>query len=134
MACSNRAVDFESTPAFQDYVEQLKQMRKMKRKKSHLQEQLLELLQQLSNSLPLAALQKRTEKLSSKVKELQDKTDKMTFHNSLPLLAAPVMGNLDSALHKRKTYPQAYHGKAFIRNHCHKYLKAEVTETSVTTA
>ena len=34
--------------------------------------------------------------------------------------------NLDSVLHKYKIYPQAYRIRAFIENHCHKYLMAKV--------
>ena len=32
----------------------------------------------------------------------------------------------DSVLHKYKIYPQAYRIRAFIENHCHKYLMAKV--------
>ena len=67
LARANRVVDFKSTPAFEDYVQQLKKTRKMKREKRHLQQRLLELPRQLSDSLPLTVLQKRTEKLSTKI-------------------------------------------------------------------
>ena len=43
LACANRVVDFKSTPAFEDYVQQLKKTRKTKREKRHLQQRLLEL-------------------------------------------------------------------------------------------
>ena len=43
LARANRVVDFKSTLAFEDYVQQLKKTRKTKRKKRHLQQCLLEL-------------------------------------------------------------------------------------------
>lgn len=57
---------------------------------------------------------------------MQDEIDKLTAHNTLPRLAGPVTSNLDSVLHKYKIYPQAYRIRAFIKNHCHKYLMAKV--------
>ena len=78
------------------------------------------------DSLPMTVLQKWTEKVSTKIKQLQDQTDKLTAHNTLPRLAGPVTSNLDSVLHKYQIYPQAYHIRAFIENHCHKYLMAKV--------
>ena len=58
---------------------------------------------------------------------MQDEIDKLTAHNTLPRLAGPVASNLtDSVLHKYKIYPQAYRIRAFIKNHCHKYLMAKV--------
>ena len=126
LARANTVVDFKSTPAFEDYVRQHKKTRKTKREKIHLQQRLLELTRQLNDSLPLIVLQKRTEKLSTKIKQLQDQIDKLTAHNTLPRLAGPVTSNLDSVLHKYKIYPQAYHIRAFIENHCHKYLMAKV--------
>ena len=43
LARANRVVDFKSTPAFEDCVQQLKKTRKTKRGKRHLQQRLLEL-------------------------------------------------------------------------------------------
>ena len=74
----------------------------------------------------MTVLQKWTEKLSTKIKQLQDEIDHLTAHNTLPVLAGPVTSNLDSVLRKYKIYPQAYHSRAFIGNHCHKYLMAKV--------
>ena len=46
--------------------------------------------------------------------------------NPLPLLAGPLVANLDNTLKKHKIVPQAYHSRSFVGNHCHKYLKDDV--------
>lgn len=44
----------------------------------------------------------------------------------LPFLCAPVTAGLDDALKNNKIFVQAYHGRAFVSNHCHRYLKLNV--------
>jgi len=48
-------------------------------------------------------------------------------HNDLAFLSGPVTSNLDNVLKKNKITMQAYHGRTFVGNHCHKYLQPSVT-------
>lgn len=45
----------------------------------------------------------------------------------LPFWSGPVTSNLD-VLKENKISVQAYHGRLFVGNHCHRYLQATVTE------
>ena len=47
--------------------------------------------------------------------------------NDLAFLSGPVTSNLDHVLKKNKITMQAYHGRSFVGNHCHKYLQLSVT-------
>ena len=42
-------------------------------------------------------------------------------HNDLAFLCGPVTSNLDNVLKKNKITIQAYHGRTFVGNRCHKY-------------
>ena len=44
----------------------------------------------------------------------------------LPVLSRPVTLNLDEILKRHKIFLQAYHGRSFTGNHCHKYLAEKV--------
>lgn len=46
----------------------------------------------------------------------------------LPLLSGPVTSNLETVLNKHKIAVQAFHGRSFIGNHCHKILQLPVYE------
>ena len=64
---------------------------------------------------------KNTENIMKKIREVVDE---------LPPLSGPVTAGLDNALKHNKIQMQAYHGRSFVGNHCHRYLK-EDTYTSV---
>ena len=44
------------------------------------------------------------------------------------MLSSPVTATLNSALQDNTTFPQSYHRRALISNHCSKYLKTPVYE------
>ena len=45
---------------------------------------------------------------------------------NVPFLFGPLTATLDEALKKHKIHMQAYHGRSFVGNHCHRYLKEEI--------
>ena len=45
--------------------------------------------------------------------------------DNFPFLHGPLTAGLDEALKKQKIQMQAYHGRSFVGNHCHRYLKEE---------
>ena len=47
----------------------------------------------------------------------------------LPFLFGPVTANLDTVLKQNQITVQAYHGRSFVGNHCHKYLQPNVIES-----
>ena len=65
-------------------------------------------------------------------KKWQLKADKMETEISplgktdLKKRYGPICSTLDAVLNKNKITPQAYHGRSFIGNHCHKYFKTDV--------
>ena len=47
---------------------------------------------------------------------------------TLPFRSGPVTKNLDCVLNSHKIAIQAYHGRSFVGNHCHRYLQQPVYE------
>ena len=73
-------------------------------------------------------LSERPEDIVNFTKELtQTETSliKMKHADLLPR-SGPVASSLDGILGKHKIFPQAYHSRSFVGNHCHKYLDPSV--------
>ena len=64
-------------------------------------------------------------KLQSKPEKEIDQCEKSA---SLEARSDLVTANLDTVLHSHKIAMQAYHGRSFISNHCHKCLQQHVYE------
>lgn len=47
-------------------------------------------------------------------------------HRELTPRSGPISSSLDNILSTHKITPQAYHSRAFVGNHCHKYLSPQV--------
>jgi hypothetical protein len=67
-----------------------------------------------------AAVKAKRDKLEAELSELRS--------SSLEARAGPIAAGLDEKLKKHKIHMQAYHGRSFVGNHCHKYLKQVVFE------
>ena len=76
-----------------------------------------------------ADFQSRRQVMLDKIAEMDDKIEKRKQEADLPLLTGPVTMGLDTALKHNKIYMQAYHGRSFVGNHCHRYLKEEVCDS-----
>ena len=61
--------------------------------------------------------------LEEEITTLKEADVKLTF------LSGPVTANLDSVLKSNNIAVQAYHGRSFIGNHCHKYMKTQVIDS-----
>ncbi|XP_070178247.1 uncharacterized protein [Littorina saxatilis] len=120
-------VDFSGmTKPFEEFVKALKDINDEEKKKQHFETQLVFLQEDDFHS---------TDSYNKKRAELQDDINK-TYDSAetqrrqlseLQLLAGPVTSNLDQVLKSNKIEVQAYHGRSFVGNHCHKYLQPSVT-------
>ena len=68
---------------------------------------------------------KQTDIITENEELLSEKED---IEANLPVLCEPVVRNLDKVLQENYIKLQAYHGRSMVGNHCHKYLKEEVTD------
>ena len=68
------------------------------------------------------------EDLLGDVEEISQQIDHLKSRNELPFLSGPVTSSLDDALKANGICMQAYHGRSFVGNHCHKYLETSVYE------
>ncbi len=75
------------------------------------------------NEATITELQVEMKKLEKEISQLEAKI-------TLPGVDSdPVSACLDETLKKHGIKRQAYHGKSFVGNHCHKYLQKEVYES-----
>ena len=77
------------------------------------------------NEVPLADFQNRHTELQHKIAEKEDKIDVMRSKLNLPCLSGRVTNHLDPALCECQICKQAYHGRSFVGNHCHKCMQAD---------
>lgn len=71
--------------------------------------------------------------VQQQIQDIQEIVDELELDLSnckLPQRSGPVSSRLNDALRKNKIAVQAYHGRSFVGNHCHRYLKKE-TFTSI---
>ena len=61
--------------------------------------------------------------LYTELKAVEQRLDRLTKYCHLPFRSGPVASNLDDVLKEQGIHTQAYHGRPFVGNHCHKYLK-----------
>ena len=70
-----------------------------------------------------------TENIFIDLYETGEELTKLQGENTaLPLLSGPVTSNLETVLNKHKIAVQAFHGRSFTGNHCHKILQTPVSE------
>ncbi len=63
----------------------------------------------------------------AKISKLEKTRDSLQSKLMVPgKESGPVVRSLDKTLNKHGIHRQAYHGKSFVGNHCHKYLQEEV--------
>ena len=113
----------DCTKAFTDYVIQLRQVENEQEEKRKLETQLV-----FADLLPVhdeSELRAVQDGLQQRIDEKEDKISELEANLKLPLLSGPVTEHLDSVLEKHKICKQAYHGRAFIGSHCHKYMQSQ---------
>jgi hypothetical protein len=66
-----------------------------------------------------------------KLKTVRRSLEQLKFEH-LCARSGPVCFSLDAVLTKHKITPQFYHSRAFIGNHCHKYLTCRIYEVLTT--
>ena len=73
------------------------------------------------------SLKRRYDELEQELDETEKELGEAA--KTLPFLSGPVTANLDTVLHENKITVQAYHGRSFVGNHCHKYLQTSALES-----
>ena len=86
-------------------------------------------LKNLEDNTPLAQLPAEEDNLQREIFSLDDKIQISKHDVTLPLTSGPTASNLDSVLQEHGIYMQAYHGRSFVGNHCHKYFQYNVYST-----
>ena len=122
LARSGRHTDTDSV--FTQYVNKIKDIHKQEEEVRQLETQLV-FNEPNSDAEPLADFQRNQQTFRDKLHELEDELEEMRNNLELPLLSGPVTKHLDRVLLERKICKQAYHSKAFIGNHCHKYMQPD---------
>lgn len=97
---------------FQNHI---KDVKKLRGQQSHLKNLNCQAKRQNSQEL-----QEKIQRQKEVIKETK------TSMTPLPFRTGPVAANLDMVLRQNKIFPQAYHSRALIGNHCNKYLKEDV--------
>lgn len=127
LAENQEDLNCDCSTTYQNYVDQLREIEKLKWKRDAAKRRLESF--EPDESLPLAMIRRQQTRLRDKVSVLEKKLDHQTAKlKPLPFLSGPVTANLDTVLRGKKITMQAYHGRSFVGNHCHKYLKSDVID------
>ena len=73
-------------------------------------------------------LSEQAEEDYSNLLEHLEKDEEVLTTEQLPFRFGPVTASLDTTLKENKIAVQAYHGRSFVGNHCHKYLQPSVID------
>ena len=90
---------------------------------------LVELSEVCDDNMTMAAIRglvKQQKDQDKKVKQLQNRIDKLKIKMDLVLGTGPFCLELESMLIKHKIERQKYHSRSFVGNDCNKYTKTEV--------
>ena len=68
----------------------------------------------------------RYQEMLEDIYDMECKIETLPSETKLPFLSGPVTSGLDEVLKKNKIFTQAYIGRSFVGNHCHRYLRYEV--------
>ena len=120
---------YDNITAFGQYVNQLQSIKKDEKELHKAETKMSEVLDRISIEGTSSKLTKLQEITQWSINDLYDSIEekKTEFeHQDLPFLSGPVTSNLDSVLKQNKITVQAYHGRSFVGNHCHKYLQTAV--------
>ena len=116
------------TPAFKAYVQ--KEIDIQRKEEELLVERTAFNWYQSREGESLAHLRDRIRTAYDNADDLIDEIEELREERvSLPLLCGPITSNLDKVLQENKIKLQAYHGRSLVGNHCHKYLKENVTDS-----
>ncbi|KAL8570149.1 hypothetical protein ACOMHN_030946 [Nucella lapillus] len=101
--------DMFSAP-FHKYI---KDAKKLKGQQSHLK------------NLKSKAKREDSMELQNKIRQQENTISETKAALSLPIRAGPIAANLDKTLRENKIFPQAYHSRSLVGNHCNKYLRED---------
>ena len=113
----------ESSAAFHTFVVKSKDILDQEEKKRKLETELV--FAEPNDEVPLANFQQLRSDLQERIAEKEDQIEVLKSELDLPPRSGPVTSHLDIVLREHKICKQAYHGKSFIGNHCHAYMKDE---------
>ena len=111
-----------SDSLFHKYVAERRAILDMKKKRAELAND----LEQIEDNVPLAQLEKTKHSLEHQIKQMDNKMKLARKKSNLNKLCGPISSYLDTVLQEHNIHVQAYHGRSFVGNHCHKYFKPEV--------
>ncbi len=92
---------------------------------------LKETIEEIEEDLSLAVLaqhHEEIEKLKAEISQNEAKLEKHQADTILEVGCGPVSESLDATLQNHNIKRQKFHGKSFVGNDCHKYLKPKVYE------
>ena len=115
----------ESSAAFHKSVVKSKDVLDQEEKKRKLETELVFAEPNSDDEEPLANFQQLRSDLEERIAEKEDQIEVLKSELDLPPRSGPVTSHLDIVLNEHKICKQAYHGKSFIGNHCHAYMKEE---------
>ena len=121
---------YDRNTPFGQYVSRLQNIKKKEKEYRQRGNQLSEVLdrkERKENGTDLDQMEEEAQSNRDTVHDILEEERNELKHNDLAFLCGPVTSNLDNVLKKNKITIQAYHGRTFVGNHCHKYLQPSVT-------
>ena len=121
---------YERNTPFGQYVSRLQNIKKKEKEYQRRENKLSEILdrkERKETGIDLDQMEEEAQRNLDTMYDILEEERNELKCNDLAFLSGPVTSNLDHVLKKNKITMQAYHGRSFVGNHCHKYLQPSVT-------
>ena len=121
---------YERNTPFGQYVSRLQNIKKKEKEYRRRENKLSEILdrkERKETGIDLDQMEEEAQRNLDTMYDILEEERNELKCNDLAFLSGPVTSNLDHVLKKNKITMQAYHGRSFVSNHCHKYLQPSVT-------
>ena len=111
-----------SDSVFDRFVKQQRNILELKAQKN----KIIEKLERFEDVTCLAKLATEERRLKAAYTSIDQKIAQAKQASKLGVTSGPVSAHLETVLQKHGISVQAYHGRSFVGNHCHKYLRLPV--------